>query len=62
MQGHITKVEGTDLRHFCDMLDVPQDKRPRTLRFWQAADATAVKVKVNGGMWTPAFGAKDEEF
>lgn len=60
MQGQITLIEGTDLRHLCDLLGVPEDDRPYALRVWQDADRSRVKVKVNGGMWTPAMGRKDE--
>lgn len=55
----ITIIEGSDLDHLCDMLGVPKDARPYRLRIWQAADGSAVKIKVAEGMWSPAIGKED---
>lgn len=59
MQGKITILEGADLRHLCDLLGVPEDDRPYAVRVYQEPDSSGVKVKVNGGMWSPALGHKD---
>jgi hypothetical protein len=59
MQGQITILEGGDLRHFLDVLGMPDEGRPYRVRLWRSADCEDVKIKVNEGMWTPALGRKD---
>lgn len=59
MEGHITVLEGPDLRHLLDYLGVPEDRRPYKVRIYQAPDASEVKVKTNEHVWTPGLGTKD---
>lgn len=53
----ITAVHGADLTYLLSLL-----KSPNLLykvSFWQAPDGSGVKVKVNGGVWTPLLGFHD---
>lgn len=60
MEGKITLIEGDDLNHLCAVLGMPEEGRPYAVRIYQTIGHDAVKVKVNGGMWTPLLGRKDE--
>jgi hypothetical protein len=61
MQGQITLIEGDDLHYLCAALGLPKEGRPYAVRIHQTGDSSGVKVKVNGGMWSPRLGMKDPD-
>ena len=56
---NITIIEGDDLALLLALLGV---KKPVVwrVRVWQEPDGSGAKFAVDGGMWTPALGERDE--
>ena len=56
----ITVIEGGDLEYLMSLMGIDiEDTDVYAIRLFQAKDGNGVKVKVNGGMWSPFLGTRD---